>query len=355
MAYVPRGVHVTDVTKETDSADSERQELVQPDISGGTRGDEQTIPVYWNISRTLGKRLVELAFLLFVISTVLFFALRLTGDPAAVLAGETGDAEQLALIRAQYGLDKPILIQYIIFLGKVAVLDFGSSLANAQDALGLVFERLPTSFTLVMIAFSANLIVAIPAGAWLGGRPDRRARKSAATMVFIAQGIPGYITGLVLIQIFAVELRWLPSIGNQGPLSWFMPAFTLASFQAPQVIRVISANVAEAMREDFIRTARANGAGFQTLLWRHALKNAMLGATALIGTQVAFLLSGSIITEVIFAWPGLGRLLVTSVQTLDFPVVQAAVFMISIFVYTAITLTDIVFLFIDPRLRRQRA
>lgn len=355
MAETSGGVYVTDVTKNSEGAKSGQDEPVQPDISGGSRGDEIIIPVYWNIARTLGRRLVELAFLLFVISTVLFFALRLTGDPAAVLAGETGDAEQLALIRAQYGLDKPIVIQYLIFLSKVAVLDFGTSLANAQGALGLVFERLPTSFTLVLIAFSANLVVAIPLGAWLGGRPDQRLRKGASTMVFIAQGIPGYITGLILIQIFAVELRWLPSIGNQGPLSWFMPAFTLASFQAPQVIRVISANVAEAMREDFIRTARANGAGFQTLLWRHALKNAMLGATALIGTQVAFLLSGSIITEVIFAWPGLGRLLVTSVQTLDFPVVQAAVFVIAIFVYTAITLTDIVFLFIDPRLRRQRA
>ena len=113
--------------------------------------------------------------------------------------------------------------------------------------------------------------------------------------------------------------------------------------------------IAEAMREDYIRTARANGAGFSTLLWRHALKNAMLGATALIGAQVSFLLGGSVITEVIFAWPGLGRLLVTSVQTLDFPVVQAAVFMIAVFVYLAIMITDFVFLLIDPRLRRQRA
>ena len=134
-----------------------------------------------------------------------------------------------------------------------------------------------------------------------------------------------------------------------------MPAITLASFQAPQVIRVISANVSEAMREDYIRTARANGAGFNVLLWRHALKNAMLGATALIGAQVSFLIGGSIITEVIFAWPGLGRLLVTSVTTLDFPVVQAAVFVIAVFVYLSITATDLAFIFIDPRLRRQRA
>jgi peptide/nickel transport system permease protein len=345
---------VTDVAKSPDGA-AEAAAEVQPKIAGGTRGDEETIPVALNVARTLGRRLIELLVLLLGISTLLFFLLRLTGDPAAVLAGETGDQEQLELIRKQYGMDKPLVIQYGVFLSQMLVLDFGRSLANAQDALGLVVERLPTSFTLVIIAFTANLMFSIPLGAWLGSRPDRQTRKVAATAVFVAQGIPGYITGLVLIQIFAVELRWLPSIGNQGPESWIMPALTLASFQAPHVIRVISANVSEAMREDFIRTARANGAGFNTLLWRHALKNAMLGATALIGTQVAFLLSGSIITEVIFAWPGLGRLLVTSVQTLDFPVVQAAVFCIAIFVFIAITVTDIVFLFIDPRLRRQRA
>jgi peptide/nickel transport system permease protein len=345
---------VTDVVKgsENETAPVEQPGTQTPSIS---QGDVETVPVLTNLSRTLGKRFFELLVLLFAISTLLFFLLRLTGDPAAVLAGETGDEEQLELIRKQYGLDKPLIVQYGVFLSKVAVLDFGKSLANAQDAMGLVWERLPTSFTLVLIAFSANLIVSIPLGAWLGSRPDRRTRKAGSAFIFVAQGIPGYITGLILIQIFAVELRWLPSIGNQGPASWIMPAITLASFQAPHVIRVISANVSEAMREDFIRTARANGAGFHTLLWKHALKNAMMGATALIGIQVAFLLSGSIITEVIFAWPGLGRLLVVSVQTLDFPVVQAAVFMIAIFVYTAITLTDIVFLFIDPRLRRQRA
>jgi len=338
----------------TDTTD-QQQPAAPAAPKGGTRGDAETIPVAQQTMQTLTKRILELIFLLFFISTLLFFLLRLTGDPAAVLAGETGDQEQLELIRKQYGLDKPLYIQYGVFLIKMVQGDFGSSLANAQDALGLVFERLPTSFTLVIIAFTANLIVSIPLGAWLGSRPDQTGRKLAATAVFIAQGIPGYITGLILIQIFAVELRWLPSIGNQGPLSWIMPAITLAAFQAPQVVRVISANVAEAMREDYIRTARANGAGFNTLLWRHALKNAMLGATALIGAQVSFLVGGSIITEVIFAWPGLGRLLVTSVQTLDFPVVQAAVFMIAIFVYFAITMTDIVFLFIDPRLRRQRA
>ncbi len=346
---------MTDTDKKNNQVSTNQNEDNNEDIIIKSAGDVETIPVAQQTVRTILRRFAELIFLLLFVSTLLFFLLRLTGDPAAILAGETGDQEQLELIRKQYGFDKPLYVQYGVFLMKMAVLDFGTSLANAQDALGLVLERLPTSFTLVLIAFTANLIISIPLGAWLGSRPDRTGRKLGSTGVFILQGIPGYITGLILIQVFSVELRWLPSIGNQGPESWIMPAITLASFQAPQVIRVISANVSEAMREDYIRTARANGAGFNILLWRHALKNAMLGATALIGAQVSFLIGGSIITEVIFAWPGLGRLLVTSVTTLDFPVVQAAVFVISVFVYLSITATDLAFIFIDPRLRRQRA
>ena len=346
---------MTDTDKKNNQVSTNQNEDNNEDIITKSAGDVETIPVAQQTVRTILRRFAELIFLLLFVSTLLFFLLRLTGDPAAILAGETGDQEQLELIRKQYGFDKPLYIQYGVFLMKMVVFDFGTSLANAQDALGLVLERLPTSFTLVLIAFTANLIISIPLGAWLGSRPDRTGRKLGSTGVFILQGIPGYITGLILIQVFSVELRWLPSIGNQGPESWIMPAITLASFQAPQVIRVISANVSEAMREDYIRTARANGAGFNVLLWRHALKNAMLGATALIGAQVSFLIGGSIITEVIFAWPGLGRLLVTSVTTLDFPVVQAAVFVISVFVYISITATDLAFIFIDPRLRRQRA
>ena len=346
---------MTDTDEKNNPISTNQNEDNNEDLITKSAGDVETIPIAQQTVRTILRRLAELIFLLLFVSTLLFFLLRLTGDPAAILAGETGDQEQLELIRKQYGFDKPLYVQYGVFLMKMAVLDFGTSLANAQDALGLVLERLPTSFTLVLIAFTANLIISIPLGAWLGSRPDRTGRKLGSTGVFILQGIPGYITGLILIQVFSVELRWLPSIGNQGPESWIMPAITLASFQAPQVIRVISANVSEAMREDYIRTARANGAGFNILLWRHALKNAMLGATALIGAQVSFLIGGSIITEVIFAWPGLGRLLVTSVTTLDFPVVQAAVFVISVFVYLSITATDLAFIFIDPRLRRQRA
>lgn len=305
--------------------------------------------------RPLGRRAVDLAVLLFGITTLLFFLLRLTGDPAMIIAGEEADIAHVEYIRTYYGFDRPLLQQYAIYMGRLLTLDFGASLASRQPALEMVLDRLGTTLLLTLLALVINTAVSVPIGAWLGVRPDTAARKAGAASVFVAQGVPGFIVGLLLIQLFAVELRWLPSIGSHGIESWILPSLTLASFLAPKVIRVLAANVSEAMREDYIRTARANGASNTEILWRHALPNALLGAAALVGTQVAFLLSGALITEVLFAWPGFGRLLITSVQTLDFPVIQAAVFMIAVLVFLANAATDMMFQIIDPRLRTQRA
>ncbi|MCC6008576.1 MAG: ABC transporter permease [Rhodobacteraceae bacterium] len=299
------------------------------------------------------KRVTELAVLLFAITTLLFFLLRLGGDPAMIMAGDEADPEVVALIRARYGLDQPLIVQYLRYLGAMLTLDFGESLRASRSALGLVLERLWSTLLLALLALLITAVLSIPLGAWLGYRPDSGDRKAVNAVVFVLQGIPGYIAGLLLIQLFVVELRWLTSIGNQGISSWILPSLTLASFLVPKMVRVISANVSEAMREDYIRTARATGASGPELLLRHALPNALLGATALIGTQFAFLMSGSLITEVIFAWPGFGALLVASVTRLDFPVVQAAVFVIAVLVFLVNAGTDILFNLIDPRLRRQ--
>lgn len=307
------------------------------------------------IKGVLAKRGIELAVLLFAITTLLFFLLRLSGDPAAVLAGEEADPELVALISARYGLDQPLWWQYLTYLGSVLTFDFGESLRGGQAALSLVLERLGSTLLLAVLALVITALLSIPIGAWLGFHPDRVERKTGNAIVFILQGIPGYIVGLLLIQLFVVELRWLTSIGNQGISSWILPSLTLASFLVPKMVRVVAANVAEAMAEDYIRTARATGATDMELLFRHALPNALLGATALIGTQFAFLMSGSLITEWIFAWPGFGALLVASVEQLDFPVVQAAVFVIALLVFLVNAGTDVLFNLIDPRLRRQTA
>ena len=299
------------------------------------------------IARRLG------AFLLFLLAvvTLLFFLLQLTGDPAEVMVGETGTPEQIEAVRRQYGFDRSLAEQYVRYIAKLVQLDFGISFADDQPAMGIVLDRLWPTLMLTLLSIVATLAFAVPIGAWLGARPDAPERQAGAAVVYVAQGIPGFVAGLLLIQLFTVQWRLLPSIGFEGVTTWILPALTLASFLAPKLTRVVAANVTEAMREDYIRTARAGGAGPGALLWRHALPNALLGATALIGAQFAFLVSGAVVTEVIFAWPGLGWLLVKSTTSLDFPVVQAAVFVIAIMVFAANSLTDILFRYVDPRLR----
>ncbi len=302
-------------------------------------------------------QLRRLAFLLFFVTTLLFFLLRAAGDPALVLAGTDATPEQLALIRAQYGLDKPLLVQYLNYMWNVLQLDFGKSLASGENALLKVLDMLKRTLHLAFMAMTLSSAIAIPIGAWLGFRPETLGRRIVGGIVFVFQGIPGYVTALVLIQFLAVNLRLLPSLGY-GPLewkTWIIPTISLAFFMMPQLIRVTAANVAEAMREDYIRTARAYGASPMQLLWRHALPNALLGTAALLGTQFAMMMGGSAIIETIFSWPGIGWLLLESTQTLDFPVVQAEAFVIAVLVFLINALVDLSFRYLDPRLRNKEA
>jgi peptide/nickel transport system permease protein len=296
----------------------------------------------------------KLAVLLFTISTVLFFLLRQAGDPAYVLGGATATPEQLDAIRQQYGLDRPLFVQYLGYLWNLLHFDFGESLMSGDPALQLVLARLPRTLQLAMMAIGLSVAIAIPTGAWIGSRPERPARRAVSAIVFVLQGSPGFVLALLFIQLFAVQLLWLPSVGYSSSdwKTWVLPTLSLATFSAPSLTRIVAANVTEAMREDYIRTARAYGASFGTLLWRHALPNALLGAAALVGVQFAALLSGSAVIETIYGWPGLGSLLLESVQTLDFPVVQAEVFAIAILVFTVNLLTDALFRLLDPRTRR---
>lgn len=325
--------------------------VVDPKFESAAIPTSRARVVSWSLTRRLGQLVV----LLFSISTVLFFLLRLSGDPATMLAGENADPEFLAQVRAQYGLDQPLLTQYVNFILHVLRVDFGNSVQSGQAAMGMVLSRMPATVELAALGILINLLVAVPIGAWLGSRPRPLPRALATGLLVIAQGVPGYVLGLLLIQVFAVQLLWLPSIGNLGYVSWILPSVTLAAFLIPRLTRVLATNVSTAMDEDFVRTARAAGASKFTVVVRHALPNALLGATALVGGQFAFLLSGALITEVIFAWPGVGRMLIDAVLQLDFPVVQAAVFLIAFLVFLVNALTDIVFSILDPRLRRQRA
>lgn len=297
-----------------------------------------------------GSRLLgNFAVLLFGIATVVFFALRAAGDPIVVLAGENASPEMVEALRERYGFDHPLLLQYLYYIANILRLEFGTSLATGRPALFYVLEQVPATLLLAVLGMAVTLLVSIPVGAWLGAEPDRPGRRLASGVVFFAQGLPGFVTALILIQIFVVQLMWLPSLGLADPRAWVLPAVSLASFLAPKLIRVIAANVSEAMRQEYVRTARSIGASPRSILWREALPNAILGAVALIGAQFAFLFGGAVIIEVLFLWPGIGLLLFRSAQTLDFPVLQAITFVVAVLVFAVNALADLLFRVVDPR------
>ncbi len=306
-------------------------------------------------ARQLLRRFGQLVVLVVSISTLLFFLLRVTGDPALVLLGDLSTEEDLERVRSFYGLDRPLIVQYVLFVFQAIRLNFGRSLVSFEDALSMVLEKMPATIQLALAAVVLNLAVALVVGAWLGYRPERPERRAGLFAVLVSQGVPGFVIGLILIQIFAVELRLLPSIGRYGLASFILPAITLASFLLPRVIRLTAANVDDAMREDYVRTARASGATPTTVLFRHVMPNAVVGTIALVGVQFGFLLSGSLITETLFAWPGVGLQLIEAVRALDFPVVQATVAVVAVLVFAVQALVDILIPLADPRLRSQRA
>ncbi len=299
----------------------------------------------------VGSRLIgNFVVLLLGITTLMFFALRAAGDPIIVMAGENAGPEMIEALRQQYGFDQPLILQYLYYLGNVLRLDFGASLASGQAALPYVLKQLPATLLLAFLGMTVTIAVSVPVGVWLGARPDRVSSRIIAALVVFAQGLPGFVTALILIQVFVVQLMWLPSLGHADVRTWILPSLSLASFLAPKLIRVIAANISEAMRQEYIRTARSIGSSARSVLWREAFPNAILGTVALISAQFAFLFAGAVIIEVLFLWPGIGLLLFDSAQALDFPVLQAIAFVVAVLVFFVNALTNFIFQVIDPRI-----
>ncbi len=267
------------------------------------------------------------------------------------MAGSDATEAQLAAIRAQYGFDKSLPEQYLRYMASLARLDFGASLATGQSALGMILVKLPATLLLASLGFITTVAIAFPVGAFLGFRPDSAGRRLVALVVYVFQGVPGFVLALLLIQVFVVQLGLLPSFGYADPRTWILPSIALASFLAPKLCRVFAANVSEAMREDYIRRARAMGATPKEILWKEALPNALLGAASLLSVQFATLISGVVIIEVLFVWPGVGWQLLQSTLALDFPVIQAFAVVVAVLVFAINTATDLLLTVIDPRLR----
>lgn len=283
-------------------------------------------------------------------TTVLFFLVRLTGDPSVMIAGEGATPAQLGEVRAAYGFDRSLIEQYLIYAWKVLHLDLGVSLQDGQPAIHKVLQAYPATLLLAAAAIITNVLVSIPIGAWLG-QSRGAAAKGVRVVLSVLQGMPGFVSALLLVNVFAVGLGWLPSVGYGRPEMLILPVISVVSFMAPKLIRVVEANTAAALRSNFVRTARSIGASDRHILWRHVLPNSLLGAIALIGAEIAVMLTGLVIIETIFAWPGIGWLLVQSTLNLDFPVVQAIALTMVISVFLTNAATEALQTLADPRLR----
>lgn len=297
----------------------------------------------------LARRLVQALLVLLGSMVVVFLLIRLSGDPAQLMLGMNATPQDLANFRRTQGLDDPLPVQFVRFLGGALHGDFGRSIQQGQPALGLVVERLPATVELAGAALLLSLGAAIPLGVLAASQRGRMLDRAVVGGTALAQSLPPYWLGLILILVFAVGLRWLPSQGRDGPANLVLPAITLALFFMARTTRLMRSSMLEVLGREYLRTARAKGLPERLVLSRHALKNAALAVVTVAAIDFSVLMGGAVITETVFAWPGLGRLVIQSIFNRDYPVVQAAVFVVAVIVIVANVVVDLAYLYLDPR------
>lgn len=285
------------------------------------------------------------------VSTLVFALTWLRGDPVTVLVPLDTPPAELDRLRHAMGFDRPVPIQYLDFLAHAARGDFGQSLRAHTPALPLVLERLPATLLLVAAALTLALLVGLPLGMLGALAPNRLPDVLARSVALLGQSVAAPWIGLVLVGVFAVRLRVLPSSGLSGPDSVVLPAVVAALYPAAGLIRLLRASLLDVLSSEYIRAARGRGVGDRALVVHHALKNAALPTAAFVGLQIAFLFGNSVVAEVVFAYPGIGRLAVDAISSRDVPVIQAFVFVVAVLVVLASLLVDLLSLWLDPRLR----
>lgn len=297
------------------------------------------------------KRLGVAILVALTVSLITFSMVYISGDPAITIAGEGARIEDIENIRRFYGFDRPIMVQYFDWLFNALHGDLGRSYNLRVPVADVIFERLPTTMLLGACAITFGLALAIPLGVLAAVKPNSIFDRAALTLAVIGQAMPTFWFGLTLILVFGVMLRWLPITGQASWWNFVMPSIALGYNVAPAVMRLTRAGMLEVLASDYIRTARAKGLRPMTVLFKHALRNAVIPVVALAAVQFGFMLGGSIVIETIFQINGLGYLAWESIQRKDLPMMQAIVLILSI-IYVVITfLADMLNAFLDPRIR----
>jgi len=297
------------------------------------------------------KRSIVALLVAITVSIISFMLLHVSGDLAQSLAGPSATASDIEQVRKAYGLDRPLAVQYVDWARKALRGDFGESFFLKQPVFPIIVQRLPVTMTLGVSALAIALVVSIPLGIMAAIRPNSWIDRLALTVSVFGQALPSFWFGLLLMLFFGVTLRWLPVSGTGGWEYYVMPAVTLSYYSIPAFMRLIRAGMMEVLASDYIRTARAKGLRTATVLFKHALRNAVIPLVAVAAVQLGFALGGSIVIEAVFSLHGVGYLGWESISRADFPVVQAIVLILACFYIVLTFLADMLNAVLDPRIR----
>ncbi|MDE0528459.1 MAG: ABC transporter permease [Truepera sp.] len=297
------------------------------------------------------SRLGQMLLTIFIVSLIAFFLIRLKGDPISVMAPPTFSESQIEALRKAWGFDRPLTEQYFVFVRKALSGDFGLSVQARIPAMELVLKRLLNTYLLASVSVVIGILIAIPLGVISALNRNSWLDIAATTAATLGTAMPNFWLGLMLILIFSVNLRLLPAFGALEPSAIIMPALTLGTGIAARLSRLTRSAMLEVLGQDYVRTAYSKGLAGRVVIVRHALRNSLLPVVTALGLQLGWLLGGSVVVESVFAWPGIGRLMIESIGVRDITVVQAALFWFALSFILINLILDIVYTLIDPRIQ----
>jgi ABC-type dipeptide/oligopeptide/nickel transport system permease component len=303
------------------------------------------------VLRFIVRRLLALIPILLGVSIVIFVLMRLVpGDPAHLVLGREATGDQVALLRKQWGLDKPLPVQYAYWLSHAVRGDFGRSLVSRVPARQEILSRFPATLWLTLASMAVSIVLGLPFGIIAAVKHNTAFDRTSMVVALLGICTPSFWLSLLLLLLFSVQLGWLPSFGKGGISHLILPALALGAGGAAVIARVTRSSMLEVLNEDYVRTARSKGLSERRVIIGHALKNALISITTILGLEFGGLLSGAIIVETIFAYPGLGLLLITSIKNRDFPIVQGALLLFAFEFVLVNLLVDVLYAQIDPRI-----
>jgi ABC-type dipeptide/oligopeptide/nickel transport system permease component len=304
--------------------------------------------------RFLLRRLLLTVPVLFGVITLVFSFIHLVpGDPVQIMLGEGAQAADVQQLRHRLGLDQPVLKQYARYLKDLLRCDLGVSFRFGEPVTRIIASRYPATLQLASLALVVGILIAIPAGVLAATRPGSWLDRTITSTTLLGISLPNFVSGPLAIIVFSILLGWLPVSGRLGPAHYVLPAATLGAALSAILTRMVRAGMIEELQEEYVKTARAKGLPESKVLLKHALKNSLIPVVTVIGLQFGTLLAGAIITETIFSWPGIGRLTIQAINSRDYPLVQGCILMIATTYVAVNLLTDLVYGFLDPRIKYQ--